>query len=298
MIGLNTSGLTRGSGVTVPASTVSRVTEELLSRGHVRRGFLGVGLHPVQLPDGSSGLVVLSLEPGGPALQAGIFVGDVVLTLDGDPAVDTDAVQTHLGGDQIGKTVVAEILRGGSRVRIAIVPGERPCKRAVDMHWLRRTNRKTAPLHCAGAERPWRRVGRCLGCERLRCDERPRGAREARGDHRRLGAAQDCPHYQARSRAGPGGAQVPSAGLESAELGDSNSLRVGQIVLAIGHPFGITGAVALGTIHAAGERSKWIQADVRLAPWELRRHTGRRGGARHRNQYHDFPGHRSRCTFE
>src|ERR1700733_8520964 len=60
--------------------------------------------------------------------------------------------------------------------------------------------------------------------------------------------------------------QVPSANLEPAEIGDSESLRSGQIVLAIGHPFGITGAVTLGTIHAAGERSKWIQADVRLAP--------------------------------
>jgi S1-C subfamily serine protease len=128
VIGLNTSGLTRGTGVTLPASAVSRVTEELLSRGHVRRGFLGVGLHPVQLPDGGKGLIVLSLEPRGPALQAGIFVGDVVLTLDGDAVIDTDAVQSHLGGEQIGKTVVAEILRGGSRVKIGIVPAERPAR--------------------------------------------------------------------------------------------------------------------------------------------------------------------------
>jgi S1-C subfamily serine protease len=128
VIGLNTSGLTRGTGVTLPASAVSRVTDELLSRGHVRRGFLGVGLHPVQLPDGGRGLIVLSLEPGGPALQAGVFVGDVVLTLDGEPVIDTDAVQSHLGGEQIGKTVVAEILRGGSPIKIGIVPAERPVR--------------------------------------------------------------------------------------------------------------------------------------------------------------------------
>src|SRR5438132_1456185 len=51
VIGVNTSGLTRGTGVTIPAATVSRVTSELLSRGHVRRGYFGVGLHPVRLPD-------------------------------------------------------------------------------------------------------------------------------------------------------------------------------------------------------------------------------------------------------
>jgi S1-C subfamily serine protease len=125
VIGLNTSGLTRGSGVTVPASTVSRVVEELLSRGHVRRGFIGVGLHPVQLPDGARGLIVLSLEPGAPAIQAGVMVGDVLLTLDGEAVIDTDAVQSKLGAERIGKTVVAEIVRGGARVSIGVVPAER-----------------------------------------------------------------------------------------------------------------------------------------------------------------------------
>lgn len=128
VIGLNTSGLTRGTAVTVPATTVSRVMDELLARGHVRRGFLGVGLHPVQLPDGGRGLVVLSLEPGGPALQAGVVVGDVLLTLDGSPVIDTDAVQSHLGAGQIGKTIAAEILRGGSRTSVGIVPAERPVR--------------------------------------------------------------------------------------------------------------------------------------------------------------------------
>jgi S1-C subfamily serine protease len=126
VIGLNTSGLTRGSGVTVPASTVSRVVEELLSRGHVRRGFIGVGLHPVRLPDGARGLIVLSLEPGGPALQAGVMVGDVLLTLGGEAVIDTDAVQSQLGAERIGTTVVAEIVRGGRRVSISVVPAERP----------------------------------------------------------------------------------------------------------------------------------------------------------------------------
>lgn len=60
--------------------------------------------------------------------------------------------------------------------------------------------------------------------------------------------------------------QVAAGNLEPADIGDSESLRSGEIVLAIGHPFGITGAVTLGTIHAAGEHSQWIQADVRLAP--------------------------------
>jgi len=128
VIGLNTSGLTRGMGVTIPAAAVSRVTDELLSRGRVRRGFLGVGLHPVELPGDREGLVILSIEPNGPAAQAGIVVGDVLLTLDGDPVIETDAVQLHLGPESVGKPIHAEILRGGTPTKIDVTPTERPVR--------------------------------------------------------------------------------------------------------------------------------------------------------------------------
>jgi serine protease Do len=64
----------------------------------------------------------------------------------------------------------------------------------------------------------------------------------------------------------------PAAGVVRAEIGDSDSLRPGQLVLALGNPLGLTGAVAAGVIHAVGPvesippRRNWIQADVRLAP--------------------------------
>jgi S1-C subfamily serine protease len=126
VIGLNTSALARGSAITIPASSVSRIVNDLLTQGRVRRGYLGVGLHPVQLPDGQSGLIILSIEPGGPAARAGIFVGDVLLTLEGQTVSDTDDVQAHLGGDRIGKSVTAGLVRGGSHLTIEVIPGERP----------------------------------------------------------------------------------------------------------------------------------------------------------------------------
>ncbi|MDQ2899168.1 MAG: S1C family serine protease [Acidobacteriota bacterium] len=52
--------------------------------------------------------------------------------------------------------------------------------------------------------------------------------------------------------------------LQAATIGNANGLRVGQIVAAVGNPFGVAGAVTAGIVHAAGE-SNWIQADVRLA---------------------------------
>jgi S1-C subfamily serine protease len=125
VIGLNTSGLTRGTGVTIPASTVSRVVNELLSRGRVRRGFLGIGMHPVELPGGRQGLVILSIQADGPAARAGIVIGDVLLALNGDAVVEPDAVQLHLGSDSVGKPIQAEILRGGTPIKVEVTPEER-----------------------------------------------------------------------------------------------------------------------------------------------------------------------------
>jgi S1-C subfamily serine protease len=125
VIGLNTSALTRGSGVTIPAVTVSRVLDDLLTRGYVRRGYLGVGLHLVELPGGRAGLIILSIEPEGPAAKAGVFVGDVLLSIEGQPVADTDDVQAHLGGDRVGTPLAVELVRGGAALSLNVVPGER-----------------------------------------------------------------------------------------------------------------------------------------------------------------------------
>jgi len=65
--------------------------------------------------------------------------------------------------------------------------------------------------------------------------------------------------------------RVPASDLPAAPLGDSNQLRAGELVIAIGNPLGFMGAVTAGVIHAVGPLPglgprKWIQAGVRLAP--------------------------------
>jgi serine protease Do len=77
------------------------------------------------LPDGREGLIILSIEPNGPAALAGVFLGDVLMTLGGKPVTDTDDVQAHLGADSIGKPVTAELVRGGAPLKVDLVPGER-----------------------------------------------------------------------------------------------------------------------------------------------------------------------------
>ena len=135
VLGLNTSGLSRGAALAIPAETVNRVVDQLLKSGRVARGYLGLGMQAVRLPaalvekhrmPNDVGLMVVSAEPGGPGDRAGILIGDVLIAL-GDALVSDPAeLLAFLGGDQIGKQVSAKLIRAGEPTTISITVGERP----------------------------------------------------------------------------------------------------------------------------------------------------------------------------
>lgn len=133
-VGLATLGLSRTSPLAIPVSTIRRVAAVLLEKGHVARGYLGVGLQPVRLPQHlhthDAGLIVLSVEPNAPAAQAGVGIGDIFVALDGKPVADTGDVQASLSTEYVGKSVKASILRGGTLMDLSITVGERPRRRA------------------------------------------------------------------------------------------------------------------------------------------------------------------------
>ena len=139
IIGVNTTGLARGVGLTIPAATVNRVIDSLLQHGHAARPYLGVGMtQRVPLPERlrgqlnlpqASGLVLLSLEADGPADKAGLVIGDVLLALDGAAVADTDDVQEALAGREVGASVRAGILRGGEVREVEVTLGERPARK-------------------------------------------------------------------------------------------------------------------------------------------------------------------------
>jgi S1-C subfamily serine protease len=139
VVGLNTSGLARDARLTVPATTVTRVADELLRTGHVSRGYLGLGMQPVPLPEPlrrqlgltrETGLIVVTVEPDGPAARAGVLLGDVLVALDGAPVSDLDDVQARLGSDRIGVAVPAVLVRAGARTELSITVGTQPRRRA------------------------------------------------------------------------------------------------------------------------------------------------------------------------
>ena len=137
VVGLNTSGLSRGGALTIPTATVNRVADELLARGHVSRAYIGVGMQPVLLPEAlktrlnlpnQSGVIVLAVEPDGPADKAGLLVGDVFVALGNTAVNDTDDVQAALSGQPVGRPLTASVIRGGEPAQLTITVGERPRK--------------------------------------------------------------------------------------------------------------------------------------------------------------------------
>lgn len=132
-IGMLTTGLTRTAPVAIPASTVARVAAELLERGSIERGYIGVSLHPIPLPadyakalnrNQRSGVMILGVEPNGPAEKGGILVGDVIVEINGQPVGDTDDIQIALRGS-VGKELPVVVFRGGRRTEVRVTVGER-----------------------------------------------------------------------------------------------------------------------------------------------------------------------------
>lgn len=132
LLGLNSSALLRGLSMTVPDSTVRRVVETLLTHGRMRRGYLGVGSQPVHLPENlvqetqqETGLLLVSVEPDGPAQKHGLLLGDVLISLDGHAVRYIDDLLAILGSERIGKSVQVRLVRGGTAQDVQVVIGER-----------------------------------------------------------------------------------------------------------------------------------------------------------------------------
>jgi serine protease Do len=133
LIGLATPALLRHSAVAVPVVTLNRIADELLKEGRIRHGYLGVGLHPVAVPGlraklgvtAQSGLILLSVEPESPAEKCGWLVGDILISLNGEPITDIDELQTTLRGNIVGRSVKASLVRGGELVETQVTVSER-----------------------------------------------------------------------------------------------------------------------------------------------------------------------------
>ena len=135
LLGIATSALSRIAGLAIPASSINRVVDAVLAKGHVPRGYLGIGAQPVAIPEAlrarlglanQSAVMVVNVEPGGPADQAGVLLGDVLVSLGATSLQDIEDVQAFSDSAVIGKPVAAKLIRGGTLQELTITVGERP----------------------------------------------------------------------------------------------------------------------------------------------------------------------------
>jgi S1-C subfamily serine protease len=134
LLGLNTSGLTQGSALTIPTSVVWAIADSLAKHGAIKRGYLGVRTQAVSLNEGAqktlkreqdNGLLVMWLESGGPAEKEGLLVGDILVSVNAHPVSDPDELFAALSSDTVGKQVDVAILRGGQLQSQKVTVGER-----------------------------------------------------------------------------------------------------------------------------------------------------------------------------
>jgi S1-C subfamily serine protease len=133
LLGITTAATIRGFGVVIPAAIAWDTAKDLLEHGRRTRGYIGIAGQPARVSRAQSGgddrdqaLLVVGVSPDGPAADAGVLVGDVILALDGHAIQSPEDLLELLAGDRVGKTATLQLLRGGAPTEVTVTIGERP----------------------------------------------------------------------------------------------------------------------------------------------------------------------------
>jgi S1-C subfamily serine protease len=131
VIGINTSGLGHGNSLAIPIEVAKKIADQLEKHGSIKRGFLGIRSQQVDVPEKAlkreqaTGLLVIQMDEGGPATEAGILVGDIIVGINGEAVETHDELLAALTGDTVGNETPVEVLRGGKPETIKVKVAER-----------------------------------------------------------------------------------------------------------------------------------------------------------------------------
>jgi S1-C subfamily serine protease len=132
LLGMSTLG-PPGVVLVIPVETLERVVPQLLSDGQVPRGWLGLGLQPVAVPEPlraeageAMGMMVMSIAEAGPGAVAGVKAGDILLTLDAASMRGLRRVIAQLDDASVGRTVALRLIRGGEVLTLNVLITARP----------------------------------------------------------------------------------------------------------------------------------------------------------------------------
>ncbi|MGM0983879.1 MAG: Do family serine endopeptidase [Pseudomonadota bacterium] len=138
LVGINTaifsrSGGSQGIGFAIPANLARNILDELVTRGRVIRGWMGIEAQELNQELAASfglqapvGVIIAGVVPGGPADQAGLQPGDVLLEVDGQPVLDPRRTMSDIAAVAPGTQLPLTVVRGGERRELTIELGERP----------------------------------------------------------------------------------------------------------------------------------------------------------------------------
>jgi S1-C subfamily serine protease len=115
----------RRRALVMPYETIERAVATLREKGHVARGYLGAGLHPIRNGD-TKGAMVMSLDDNGPAKAAGLHVGDIIVAWNGEAVPGPRELIRKLGPDSAGTSVTLGVSSGGVQRDVSITIGEKP----------------------------------------------------------------------------------------------------------------------------------------------------------------------------
>jgi S1-C subfamily serine protease len=135
IIGINTAVILPAQGIcfAVAANTAEYVVSELITKGRVRRGYLGIAGQQINLPKTiiknyqlniQSGVLVQQVEADAPAYNREIQQGDVIIGFDNQAISGIDDLHRLLTEDSIGNRVHLEVLRQNQKIKITAIPGE------------------------------------------------------------------------------------------------------------------------------------------------------------------------------
>ncbi len=123
--GLNTSGLLHHADTTIPAATLTRAVETLLTHGRIPRGYLGVGVQPVRIASAQAeavgtevGLMIMSVEENSPAESAGLRQGDILVALGDDSIASVSDLRVALSSIDAGGTVAVRVIRANELLEL------------------------------------------------------------------------------------------------------------------------------------------------------------------------------------
>jgi Do/DeqQ family serine protease len=138
VVGINTliSGINRGVGFAIPINTAKKIAEQLVTKGHVSRPWLGISIASLEedaqlrqlFPGIDQGVVLRGIEPGAPAQRSDLIPGDVITKVDGKPVSISSDLQREILGKTIGQSVELEVWRKGRTLQVMVQTGEQPDK--------------------------------------------------------------------------------------------------------------------------------------------------------------------------